>query len=70
MIDCSYRNSCGIGFEDPDLEYSLEPLKKENNHLFICSSLHFRCSGFPDLALGILKMLKLLFVRDVLQPAI
>ena len=29
----------------------------------------FLCSGIPDLALGILKMLLIVCFRDVLQPA-
>ena len=30
----------------------------------------FLCSGIPDLALGILKMLIRVFFRDVLQPTV
>ena len=30
----------------------------------------FLCSGIPDLALGILKMLTRVCFRDVLQPAL
>ena len=30
----------------------------------------FLCSGIPDLALGILKMLFRVCFRDILQPAI
>ena len=34
---------------------------------YICSSFHVTCSGFLDLALGILKMLIPFY--DILQPA-
>ena len=35
---------------------------------YICSSFHVTCSGFLDLALGILKMLIPFY--DILQPAV
>ena len=62
--DCSYRNNCGTWLHDADLEHSL--MKKKDVHMFF---FPFLCSGIPDLALGILKMLLVVCFRDVLQPA-
>ena len=63
--DCSYRNNCDIRLHDADLEHSLTK-KKIDVHMFFFS---FLCSGIPDFALGILKMLIRVCFRDVLQPA-
>ena len=38
--------------------------------IFIRFSLHFICSGTPDFAFGVLKILILLYIQEVLQPAI
>ena len=63
---CSYRNNGGILLHDGDLEHSL--MKKTIDvHMFFFPYL---CSGIPDLALGILKMLIHVCFRDVLQPAV
>ena len=50
--DCSYRNNCGIRLHHGDLKQSHER-NQIDVHLFF---LPFLCSGVPDLALGILKM--------------
>ena len=63
--DCSYRNNCGIRMHDADLEHALMK-KKKKSHMFF---FPFLCSGIPDLALGILKMLIRVCFCDVLQPA-
>ena len=52
--DCSYRNNCGIRSHDGDLEHSLMKEKKIDLHILF---FPFLCSGIPDLALVILKML-------------
>ena len=65
--DCSYRNNFGIRLHDADLEYSLMKEKKIDIHMLF---FPFLCSGIPDLALGILKMLIRVKFRDVLQPAV
>ena len=65
--DCSYRKNCGIRLHDADLEHSLMKEKKIDVHMFI---FPFLCSGIPDLALGILKMLICVCFRNVLQPAV
>ena len=64
---CSYRNNCGIRLHDADLEHSLMKEKKIDVHMFL---FRFLCSGIPDLALGILKMLIRVCFRDVLQPGV
>ena len=62
--NCSYRNSCGIRLHDVDLEHSL--MKKIDVHMFF---FPFFCSGIPDLALGIVKILTRVCFRDVIQAA-
>ena len=52
---------------DGDLEHSLLKQKKIDVNMFF---FPFSCSGIPDLALGILKMLICICFRDVLQPAV
>ena len=64
--DCSYRNKYGIRLHDADLEQSHEK-KKIDVHMFFSP---FLCSGIPDLALGILKMLIRVSFRDVLHPTV
>ena len=64
--DRSYKNNCGIRLHDVDLEHSLMKEKKVDVHMFF---LPFLCSGIPDLALRILRMLIGVCFRDVLQPA-
>ena len=63
--DCSDRNNCGTRLHDGDLEHSLMKEKRIDFHMVFFS---FLCSGIPDLALGILKMLIHVKFRDVLQP--
>ena len=65
--DCSYRNNGGIRLHDADVEHSLMKEKKIDVHMFF---FPFLCSGIPDLALGILKMLIRVSFRDGLQPAV
>ena len=65
--DCSYRSNCGIWLHDDDLEQSLMKEKNIDVHRLF---FPFLCSGIPDLALGILKMLICVCFRDVLQPAV
>ena len=60
------RNNCGILLHAADLEHSLIK-EKICVHIFF---FPFLCSGFPDLALGILKMLFGVCFRDVVQPAV
>ena len=50
--ECSYRNNCGFRLHDVDVECSL--VKKIDVHMFF---FPFFCSGIPNLALGIVKML-------------
>ena len=64
---CSYRNNCGIRLHEGDLEHIFMKEKKIDVHMF---SFPFLCSGIPDLALGILKMLIRVCFRNVLQPAV
>ena len=64
--DISYRNNCGIRLHDANLEQSHER-KKIDFHMFF---FPFLCSGIPDLALGILKMLIRVCFRDALQPTV
>ena len=65
--DCCYRNNYGIRLHDANLEHSLMNEKIIDLHMFF---FPFLCSGIPDLALGILKMLIRVCFRDVLQPAV
>ena len=63
--ECSYRKNRGIRLRDADLEHSLMK-KKIDVHMFF---FPFLCSGIPNLALGILKMLIGICFCDVLYPA-
>ena len=65
--DWNYRNNCVIRLHDADLEHSLMKEKKIDVHMLF---FPFLCSGIPDLALGILKMLICVCFLDVLQPAV
>ena len=60
---CSYKSNCGIRLHDSDLEPSL--MKKRKMFFF-----PILFSGFPDLALGILKMPIRVCLHDVFQPAV
>ena len=63
------RNNCGIRLHDADLQHSL--IKEKYIYIYVhMFFFSFLCSGIPDLALGILKMLICEYFRDVLQPAI
>ena len=65
--DSSYRDSCGIPLHDTDLEHTSWNKKNIYVHMFFFSLL---CPGIPDLVLGILKILIILYFHDVLlQPA-
>ena len=65
--DYSYRKSCAIRLQDGDVEHILMKEKKIDIHMFFFPFLY---SGFPDLALGILKMLIRVCFRHELQPAV
>ena len=64
--DYSYRNNCRIRLYNPDLEHSLI---KEKIYI-IMFFFPFLCSGIPDLALGILKILIRVCFCDTFQPLI
>ena len=65
--DCSYRFNYGIRLQQGDEEHNLMKEKKVDVHIFV---FPFLCSGIPDLALGILKMVIRVCFRDVSQPAV
>ena len=62
--DCSYRKNCGAQLHESDLEHSLMKETKIDVHMLFFPLL---CSGIPDLAWEILKMLIRECFRDKLQ---
>ena len=66
---CTYQGITlfNCRFADADKEHNL---KKEKNHMFIPSFLHFMCSGIADFSLKICKILIHLCFCDILQAGV